>query len=87
MGFAADPAMAKARQRTNDPSDPELGGPQSADGTAAATLERDRIAMRAYEIYLARGAGEGQDLDDWLSAERELSGDRRSNRDGSDQDR
>jgi hypothetical protein len=31
------------------------------------------IAARAYEIYLARGAMSGNDLGDWLQAERELS--------------
>ena len=30
------------------------------------------IAVRAYEIYLARGAMSGNDLGDWLQAEREL---------------
>lgn len=30
--------------------------------------------MRAYELYLARGGGEGLELEDWLSAERELTG-------------
>jgi hypothetical protein len=32
----------------------------------------DRIARRAYELYLARGGEDGQDIDDWLQAEREL---------------
>lgn len=32
----------------------------------------DQIALRAYEIYLSRGASPGSDLDDWLEAEREL---------------
>ncbi len=40
--------------------------------TTAATLESDRVAQRAYELYLARGGSDGQDMDDWLSAEREL---------------
>jgi hypothetical protein len=31
------------------------------------------IAARAYEIFLSRGASDGQDLDDWLQAERELT--------------
>jgi len=31
-----------------------------------------RIRARAYEIYLARGASEGSDLEDWLQAEREV---------------
>jgi hypothetical protein len=32
----------------------------------------DEVAVRAYEIYLARGSHPGQELDDWLQAEREL---------------
>jgi len=34
----------------------------------------DEIAARAYELFLARGAGDGQDLDDWLEAERLVMG-------------
>ena len=30
-------------------------------------------SLRAYELYVARGCEAGQDLDDWLSAERELN--------------
>lgn len=33
----------------------------------------DRVAQRAYELYLARGGADGQDFDDWLTAERELT--------------
>jgi hypothetical protein len=32
----------------------------------------DEIARRAYEIYEARGAQNGYDLDHWLEAERQL---------------
>lgn len=32
----------------------------------------EEIRKRAYEIYLARGATLGFELDDWLQAEREL---------------
>ena len=32
----------------------------------------DRIAQRAYELYLARGSVDGGDFDDWLAAEREF---------------
>lgn len=32
-----------------------------------------RISTRAYELYLARGGSDGQDWDDWLAAERELT--------------
>ena len=34
---------------------------------------RDLIAMRAYERYVARGYQHGHDVEDWLSAERELT--------------
>jgi hypothetical protein len=32
-----------------------------------------QIEARAYEIYLERGGESGRELDDWLSAEKELS--------------
>jgi hypothetical protein len=54
-------------------SDTATAAPQSAGNTTAATPDRDRIAMRAYELYIARGAGDGAAMDDWLIAERELA--------------
>jgi len=33
---------------------------------------QDQIKLRAYQIYLERGARSGQERDDWLRAEREL---------------
>jgi len=30
------------------------------------------IAVRAYEIFIARGQQDGRDLEDWLQAESEL---------------
>jgi hypothetical protein len=36
----------------------------------------DRVSQRAYELFLARGGVDGQDFDDWLTAERELTNDR-----------
>ena len=56
--------MAKPRRQAN-------GAPQNAD-TAVATLDRDLLAQRAYQLYLARGGEDGRDLEDWLTAEREL---------------
>ena len=38
----------------------------------------DRVAQRAYEIYLARGSADGGDFDDWLTAEREVTNGRDS---------
>ena len=34
----------------------------------------EAVAQRAYELFLARGASHGFDLQDWLDAERELIG-------------
>ena len=33
---------------------------------------RNEIAQRAYHFYETRGRQDGHDVDDWLSAEREL---------------
>jgi len=35
---------------------------------------KDGIARRAYEIYVQRGGQNGQDVEDWLRAEKEISG-------------
>jgi Protein of unknown function (DUF2934) len=34
---------------------------------------REEIALRAYQIYLERGAAPGNELEDWIQAERELA--------------
>jgi DUF2934 family protein len=47
---------------------------RTAKKTASAlTLDKDAIARRAYEIYLARGRAAGDAVADWLEAERELN--------------
>jgi len=38
------------------------------------------IAVRAYHIYLNRGAANGHDLDDWLQAERDVVEELKKNR-------
>jgi len=37
-------------------------------------LSKEEIAHRAYELYLQRGGEPGKDLEDWVRAEKELSG-------------
>ena len=39
-------------------------------GTPAPT--HDEIARRSYELFLARGGQAGHEVEDWLTAEREL---------------
>jgi hypothetical protein len=36
--------------------------------------DQEAIARRAYELYLERGSTPGHELEDWLTAEAELSG-------------
>jgi len=38
----------------------------------SSPLTKDAIAQRAYVLYLARGAEDGHDVEDWVQAEREL---------------
>jgi hypothetical protein len=76
--------MAKARKRTESAS---IGSTAASMPDAPADVmpesdlrtgngdHRDRVAMRAYELYLARGGSHGGDFDDWLAAEREVAGD------------
>jgi hypothetical protein len=60
------PAAAKSADSALD-SHPV--SPSSSSGVGA--YDRDRVATRAYELYMARGGSDGRDMDDWLIAERE----------------
>ena len=71
--------MAKSRKRTESASasSENQHGQSSAiqhvmDPGADAGDGRDRVAARAYELYLQRGGADGGDFDDWLAAEREV---------------
>ena len=45
-----------------------------ASGAAVeAPPSYDSIAKRSYELYLARGAQPGHEVEDWLAAEAELT--------------
>ena len=57
--------MSRIRKKEN-------GTPQNAGDTMVADIDRDLVSQRAYERYVERGREDGQDLDDWLTAEREL---------------
>ena len=73
-----------ARKRTGDMVIDEIpGAEQQARNYGGSREGRDlhedrsdvtteEIAQRAYDIYMARGGTDGQDMDDWLRAEREL---------------
>ena len=42
--------------------------------TPDPTMLEERIRLRAYELYEARGREDGHDLDDWLQAEGDFLG-------------
>ena len=46
----------------------------ASNGVAPREPDIETIRLRAYEIFLARGATHGDDLADWLIAERQLRG-------------
>ena len=52
-------------------------GPKSSPAKitmmAATVPLQDKIRQRAYELYESRDRGPGQDVQDWLRAEQEIS--------------
>jgi hypothetical protein len=47
---------------------------QQGSRSVESRPDQECIARRAYERFEARGRENGRDLDDWLEAERELTG-------------
>ena len=63
--------MAKHRSARTQANDSAVTAPPQPKDVLPT---EDDIRRRAYERYLARGAGDGMDFEDWLDAERELRG-------------
>ena len=62
-------------EKTSAPKAVKAGGSKKATSTvsaANAAPTHEQIAVRAYELYLARGAEHGHDAEDWAQAESEL---------------
>jgi len=55
--------MSKPTEKSSMGSEPR---------TAESSPTREEIELRAYQIYMERGGADGQDVEDWLQAEREL---------------
>jgi hypothetical protein len=49
-------------------------GNNDARASESGRPDPQRVAARAYELYLARGGEPGRAMDDWLAAEGELGG-------------
>ena len=63
---------ARAEMRgSTESSEPETAV-EEQEQLVPSTSEQD-IRHRAYEIYLKRGGQPGNELEDWLQAERELT--------------
>jgi hypothetical protein len=68
--------MAKPSKRSKASEPPsEAPGDEGTAHSSSSTgaYDRNRVAMRAYELYIARGRADGADIEDWLIAEREFS--------------
>jgi len=65
-----DTPKAETRARKREPL------PRSSNGHASGhdLMDGHDIAVLAYELYVQRGGEHGHDLEDWLAAERRLSG-------------
>ena len=50
----------------------EKSSTRSAPQTAEGHPTCEEIELRAHQIYFERGGAHGQDVNDWLQAEREL---------------
>lgn len=73
--------MAKTRKRSetatiDDDAPASQSEPPRSDHDASTNGNAERIAARAYELYLARGGAHGSDWEDWLNAEREVTSSR-----------
>jgi hypothetical protein len=58
------PKVSRARKTTAD---------VAGDAELMTQAGHTQIAMRAYELFCARGYQHGHDVEDWLAAERELT--------------
>ena len=65
------PAKSTERSRTIDAA-ADMQTSTAANDDASYGPTYDEIAEAAYQRYLRRGGGDGQDFDDWVEAEREL---------------
>jgi hypothetical protein len=63
-----------SKPKRNESTEQQASSTQAEAGkVSVGNLAReDEIRLRAYEIYVERGAEPGREVDDWLQAEREL---------------
>lgn len=71
-----DSNKAKLQGESTIGDEPRRPGKALPRGAISSTLNernlQERIAERAYELYLQRGQVQGHAVDDWLEAERQV---------------
>jgi Protein of unknown function (DUF2934) len=71
-------AAKQSSVAAKEPKDTTAQNGKTATGpkveTSVQPIQVDAIRVRAYELFLARGAAHGNDVSDWLNAEKELRG-------------
>jgi uncharacterized membrane protein len=68
-------ASDKKEARKVEPIERETANADAADGLRCSTFfepDKEEIARRAYDLYLARGQVAGHEMDDWIEAKRQL---------------
>jgi hypothetical protein len=70
-------AVAWKEDKQQSISDADVEPSELIDSSDEVTPTWQEIEMRAYSIHLAHGSIHGNDFDDWLQAERELTEERR----------
>jgi len=75
MRKLSDTTMAarKPRKSAHAPETETTGAGFQMTAGATASSEEE-IRQKAYEIFLSRGDGGGDDVSDWLEAERQVRG-------------
>ena len=63
------------RSASNDERDRDTDAMQFGESESATReVSQDEVRNRAHEIYLGRGASDGDPVADWLEAERQVRG-------------
>jgi hypothetical protein len=67
--------QTKLVSKSNAPGSTSTSRPATVEKANGKTApSRNEIARRAYELHVARGQTSGHEMEDWIQAERELSG-------------
>ena len=65
-------AKSKAAASSGAPKTPVVVTAPGSNGNGSAAPNPELIRLRAYEVFKARGDTQGDELSDWLNAEREI---------------